>query len=359
MARSISLRLLLAVAAFNIVLAIVACSRHSVGTEGPFVPVPPFVANKLAILAKLKQKDFTGLELEFEQYHQAYQKNPIAELNEKVAYDSFATDDPVIGDLVGEWVNERPNSYAAHLAMGSYFSWRGWYSRGPSVASQTAETRFDAMRRFFSQSEDDIKTAIKLKPDLSIGYALLIGEARAAHRERLKTLEVEAFRAVPPSFVVREQTMISLYPRWGGDHESMGALATESQTLVKENPCMQWLLGFMDLDKGQTLNLHEKYEESIAVLTTAIRKGGNYHLFYSERGISYLHTGKGEQALEDFDRANELDPQDPELLILRAAAYVKLKKPKEALADLEVIRNFESPYDLWNQYHDWAIDALK
>ena len=87
---------------------------------------PPFTANKLAILAKLRRKDFTSLDTEFERYQQAFEKNPAAELNEKLAFDSFATDDPTVGDLIAKWKSAKPKSFAAHLARGRYFSWRGW-----------------------------------------------------------------------------------------------------------------------------------------------------------------------------------------------------------------------------------------
>ncbi|MGC2275654.1 MAG: DUF4034 domain-containing protein, partial [Candidatus Binatus sp.] len=113
---------------------------------------PPFTADKLAILRRLRQKDFVGLDSEFERYQQTFEQNPAAELNEKLAFDSFASDDPSVGDLIEEWIVARPNSFAAHMAMGSYFSWRGWHTRGPAPADQTASGQFDKMGKSFGQS---------------------------------------------------------------------------------------------------------------------------------------------------------------------------------------------------------------
>jgi len=153
--------------------------------------------------------------------------------------------------------------------------------------------------------------------------------------------------------------MESLYPRWGGDHDLMEAFAHQSQAFAAKNPCVRWLLGFVDLDEGETLGLHGEYSKSIVVLTNAIHKGGDYTGFYFDRGLGYMYTGDYKKALTDFDRADKLSPQDPELLIRRAAAFAALNEPKKVLADLEFVKNFETQDSYWKELHNWAIDALK
>ena len=321
---------------------------------------PPFTADKLLILAKLRKRDFAGLDSEFERYQQASEKNPAAELDEKLAFDSFAADDPSVGDSIEEWISKKPNSYAGHMAMGNYFSWRGWHTRGPAPASETAANQFERMQKYFDESAVETKIARKLRPKLSIAYAVLLGEARGeANWALLKNLKTDALRELPASFLIREQVMESLYPRWGGNHEMMRDFAQQSQALVKENPCMHWLLGFTDSDEGETLGIHGEFVQSLAALTRAIQKGGDYSGFYFSRGVSYGQAGSWEQALEDFDRANELAPQDPELLIRRAYALAKLQRPREVLADLKLVAIFESSNDLSTQLHDWATAASR
>lgn len=153
--------------------------------------------------------------------------------------------------------------------------------------------------------------------------------------------------------------MESLYPRWGGNHEAMNEFAQQSQAQVKENPCMHWLLGFIDLDDGETLGMHREFDESIAALTRAIQKGGDYSGFYFSRGVSYAQAGSYEKALEDFDRANELAPQDPETLIRRAYVLARLQRPREVLADLKLVGMFEAPNDISTQLQNWAVTASK
>jgi tetratricopeptide (TPR) repeat protein len=246
------------------------------------------------------------------------------------------------------------------MAMGSYFSWRGWHTRGAGFADQTPSGQFDKMRKFFAQSDGETKIALKLRPQLSIAYAVLLGEARGQSDHAVhQTLERDALRQIPASFVIREELMESRYPRWGGSHEMMAEFAQQSQARVKENPYMRWLLGFTDSDEGEMLGIHGKYDQSIVALTRAIQKGGDYSGFYFIRGESYGQSGLWEQALQDFDRNNELSPQDPEVLIRRAYALAELKKPKEVLADLQVVNVFEAPNDLSTQLHDWAVKASK
>ncbi len=351
--------------AISLILTVALGSPLQAQTSAPELPplarlAPPFTANKLLIVGKLRQKDFAELDSEFEHYQIAFEKSPRAELNEKLAFDSFADDDPSVGDLIEEWIIARPNSFAAHMAMGSYFSWRGWHTRGAGFADQTPSGQFDKMGKFFAQSAEETKMALKLTPKLSIAYAVLLGEARGeSDRTVHETLERDALRQIPASFVIREEVMESMYPRWGGSHEMMAEFAQQSQALVKENPYMHWLRGFIDSDEGETLGIHGEYDQSIVALTRAIQKGGDYSGFYFIRGESYGQSGLWEHALQDFDRNNELSPQDPEVLIRRAYALAELKRPKEVLADLQVVNVFEAPNDLSTQLHDWAVKASK
>jgi tetratricopeptide (TPR) repeat protein len=340
-------------------LALGAC-RRAEGHSAVQRITPPFTADKVQILAKLRKRDFGGLDSEFQRYQQQFEKNPTWELNEKLAFGSFATDDTRVADLVATWLKQRPDSFAAHRAMANYYSWRGWHTRGPAVASMTPPERFEEMRRFFAESRDESRAALKIKPNLSIAFAVLIGEARGeGDRELVRDLQAESLQQVPASFVVREEVMEALYPRWGGSRELMAEFARQSQSLSDRNPCMRWLLGFVDSDEGETLCLHGEYDRSIAALSEAIRKGGDYSGFYFIRGIGYGYKTAYAEALEDLNRADELFPQDPELLIRRAYVLAELNRPSEALRDLDFVKGFEKPDDLWTQLHDWAVKGSR
>lgn len=153
-----------------ILIAVASVRPSQAQTPAPKLPplvrfAPLFTADKLKILEKLRHRDFAGLDSEFERYQEAFEKSPTAELNEKLAFDSFATDDPSVGDLIEEWIIAKPGSFAAHMAMGSYFSWRGWHTRGPAPADQTASGQFDKMKKYFGESDTETEIALKIKPN--------------------------------------------------------------------------------------------------------------------------------------------------------------------------------------------------
>jgi tetratricopeptide (TPR) repeat protein len=320
----------------------------------------PFTANKLAILAKLRRQDFAGLDAEFARYQDAFEKNPAAELNEKLAFDSFATDDPTVGELIARWIKEKPDSFAAHMALGNYFAWKGWRTRGEPIPGETGSPRPEKRQTYFDRSARDLRSALGIRPKLSLAYAVLLGEARAEEDQpRQQKIGAAAIGEIPASFVVREEAMECLYPRWGGDHKMMADFAQQSQLHGKENPCLHWLLGFVARDQGETLAIDGDLDRSIEALTLAIRQGGDYSGFYFSRGESYLHRERYQEALRDFDRADELSPQDPELIVRRAAALARLGRPKDALADLKFVAIFEAPDQFSTQLHDWALNEIK
>lgn len=365
MARSPSLRILLLLPAIWMAMAILKAPPSRAQSASRDLPplqrlAPPFTANKLAILTKLRRKDFTSLDTEFEGYQQAFEKNPAAELNEKLAFDSFATDDASVGDLLAQWIKAKPKSFAAHLARGCYLSWRGWRTRGNLVDSGAAPTQSNSMQNYFDRSADDLKAALKLRPKLSIAYATLLSDARAEEDHASeKKIESEALSAVPASFLIREEAMENRYPRWGGDHEAMADFAQLSQMYAIQNPCLHWLFGFVDRDEGEMLAIDGDLDRSIDALTRAIQKGGDYSGFYFSRGESYLHRERYDEALADFERANELSPQDPELIVRRAATFARLERPKDTLADLKFVAIFEARDDFSTQLYDWAVHAAK
>ncbi len=356
-----SLLLVLAMVAMASVFAAPSRAQIAVKELPPLQRLAqPFTANKLTILAKLRQKDFSGLDAEFEGYQQAFEKNPSAELNEKLAFDSFATDDTSVGDFLAQWIKAKPESFAAHLARGCYLSWRGWRTRGNLLDRGAAPTQSNTMQNYFDRSAVDLKTALTIRPKLSIAYATLLSDARAEEDHAAeKTIESDALGAIPTSFLIREEAMENRYPRWGGDHQAMADFAQQSQAYAKENPCLHWLLGFVDRDQGEMLAIDGELDKSIDALTQAIQRGGDYAGFYFSRGESYLHRERYEEALADFERANELSPQDPELLVRRAATFARLERPKDALADLKFVAIFETRDDFSTQLYDWAVHAMK
>jgi hypothetical protein len=206
----------------------------------------------------------------------------------------------------------------------------------PRFADGTADAQFEKMNKFFAQSDTETRLALKIEPKLSIAYAVLLGEhaERAIMRftNRWKATRFESCR--PVSWSAR---------RWWNPDTPAGVETTKGWRTSLSSRRRSWrktpscigCFGFIEADEGETQGIQGELDQSIATLTRAIQKGGDYSGFYFIRGESYVHSTSFEQGLEDFDLANELSPQDPELLILRADVLARLGRPKEVLADLQ------------------------
>ena len=81
----------------------------------------------------------------------------------------------------------------------------------------------------------------------------------------------------------------------------------------------------------------DKPEMGIVHCTQAIEKGGlsdeNLAITYSNRGNSFFDLGNLERAIEDYNKALQLNPDDTVTLSNRGAAYIVLKRYDEALED--------------------------
>ena len=99
--------------------------------------------------------------------------------------------------------------------------------------------------------------------------------------------------------------ILAMSPRWGGSYDAMDKFANESQARVGQNPMLKYLLGFPALEQAKDLQLEEKWEETIALLNHALEVGGDYPEFYVIRGKSLYQLKKYDEAMADFEAAND------------------------------------------------------
>ncbi len=86
----------------------------------------------------------------------------------------------------------------------------------------------------------------------------------------------------------------------------------------------------------------ERWEDAIAEFDKAIELDPNLALAYSGRGHSYVELGNVEQAIVDYDQAIELDPDLALAYRGRGLAYAELGDVDQGLADLEKALALES-----------------
>ena len=100
--------------------------------------------------------------------------------------------------------------------------------------------------------------------------------------------------------------------------------------------------------RGETYRLTGRYEEALADFDRAIELDPDYAWAIANRGEAYEALGRYEEALADFDRAMEFDPDLDWAIASRGQVYEALGRYEEALADFERAIEIDPDYD-------WAI----
>ena len=87
---------------------------------------------------------------------------------------------------------------------------------------------------------------------------------------------------------------------------------------------------------GVQLNSTGEYVEAIEKFSKAISLDPLYGPAYSSRGFAYLHTGQSQAAIQDYDEAIRLAPENPNLsddYYNRASAYQTIGQYQQAIQD--------------------------
>src|SRR5438034_8778501 len=96
------------------------------------------------------------------------------------------------------------------------------------------------------------------------------------------------------------------------------------------------------LDKGDDAIQKHLYDEAIANYTKAIELNPNITAAYSNRGAAYVQKHLWEKALTDFNKALKLNLTDDETLVNRGAAYGATGQYDKAIADFEEALFFDA-----------------
>jgi tetratricopeptide (TPR) repeat protein len=312
----------------------------------PLKPLtPPFTVNKLDILGDLRARQFDALDTRLRSYQQRAEENIAEEANMRMAFQTFENSDPGLDDLLSEWVKNSAFSYSAHLAWATYSFKQGWRARGGRVAGDTSAQRVTDMESFFAHGAREAQAALSLNPKLAQAYVLLLQRERAnGGTEKCMKVGESVLNLLPASFIVRLEMMKCLQPRWGGSVEAMEAFAQESQKFVAENARLVVLKGFPAFDRASWVYRGKRdYALEIKVYAEAIEKGGDDAMFYQARGEVFGTLGQTQQAIEDFERANQLSPQNQDILESLAGVQAQIGKYEEALNTLELASRVGGP----------------
>jgi tetratricopeptide (TPR) repeat protein len=336
--------------------------RQTSATRGPVQRLyAPISVDPVAIVESLKAGNFAELQKQIKSYEDASNSDPRAEMNLTYAFSAFAVPDPVIADQLKKWSAASPDSAIAHCARAVVLERAAAHARGheggPTSSIQPGD--FVEMEKNLNQATMEADSARALDPNLMNAYLTAISAAMMeSDPVAMEEASKRALTEFPLSFQVRRTLIVGMAPRWGGSYDAMDKFANESQARVGQSPMLKYLLGFPALEQAKDLQAEEKWDQTIALLNHAIEVGGDYAPFYTTRGKSSYELKRYDDALTDFQCANDLMPDDAQNLEMLALTSQFLDKPNDALGFANrYLKVGESDKDIAD-VHEWALAKI-
>ena len=97
-------------------------------------------------------------------------------------------------------------------------------------------------------------------------------------------------------------------------------------------------------EEGMSNFLCQDYDRGVQFFSEAINADPAYRLAFKSRGAAYLKLGKTREALADFNRIIEMDPDNAQAYHLRGLAYEKSGDNDKALEDFNKAIDLNSEY---------------
>ena len=288
--------------------------------------------DKPALRSVFWHRKYAELTRDFEQLEDAFEADPRKEYWPIDAGDAFDSAEPALAAKLDQWVAANADSFAPYLARGAYELAVGEAKRGHEWAKDTPRADLDAMMDPLRRSKADLHRALAMRPKLVAAMRLLIDVDSWVGDEAGKTAMIDrATTSCPACFQVRATYLLMKRPRWGGDYASMDAFASAAPRGL--NPRFALLAGYADMDRANVASQRKDYAAATNHIERAMKLGDHW-AFFLERGRVREYQKNWPGALADFERANELRPDVPEVLFARALALDNLKRDEDAARSL-------------------------
>jgi tetratricopeptide (TPR) repeat protein len=180
----------------------------------------------------------------------------------------------------------------------------------------------DAMSSDWVNDEIDIAWRQKNSPARMRLFPVLYRPCEV--RTDLENLQIISF--VPPkTYEAAFQELLHAL----GLATSKSSTATQKVSVTPHKTKEQWL------NEGDSHFASMQYEQAIADYDRALQLDPQYAEAYHKRALAYFALNKYEQAIVDYDRALQLDPQNAQAFLGRGNVYRDLKQYEQAIADYD------------------------
>jgi hypothetical protein len=172
----------------------------------------------------LRAHRFEVIEQQFEAVEADFQAGRVSEFDLLDAWKAFypgpGRED--MGRGLGAWMRERPNSWIAKVAFGTFWRKRGEASRGQGPAPGVPAQDFRDMTQQLDLAKPELWRALETNPRSWVAMLNLMNIAQFESDDALadKVLALSE-KAYPRNLVIRARYLIHVSPRWGGSMDDM------------------------------------------------------------------------------------------------------------------------------------------
>lgn len=271
----------------------------------------------------LLRHQFDSLELLLEERLQATLADVRHEGRLFHAFEAFYQGNPTIAPALEKWRETLPTSAHAEAATAHHLLARAVETRGAAAAMQTAQERMRAMSELAALARQHTQEALRREPRHLIAHVTavsLLNYARTDSATAVGALQ-SALAQHPTSYLVRNQVLVLMEPRWGGSLEMMKAFVESGRELYDSLPAIRALAG--SVPRAEAFAAHSDSGMVLALLDQASMHGEDYFLAiaYGER---YFQQSRWLDALKAYNRALVLRPQGRSATVERARLLISI-----------------------------------
>ena len=211
---------------------------------------PEELASRRESLSLLRQGRFDDLDNKMNWLQRSYELGRLGDERLLHEFRAFYDTDPALEARYNAWIGRLPGSYAAWLARGIYYRYRGNQARGSAYISETSRQQLDGMSMYLDKAMRDYDKSLALseRPLMSyhaiLGVAMLHGDDDVAR----KMLD-ESVRVDPRNFVVRYKYFVTLQTRWGGSLQQMLDFREEARAAGLSEVQLKYFEGMIAVER--------------------------------------------------------------------------------------------------------------
>lgn len=190
------------------------------------------------LLNQLRNAQYDELDAYLNSLQDGFEQQIVGEQELLDAFQSFDVGDVNLGERFSDWLQTKPESYAAHVALATWLHRRGRDLRGGTTANLVSDQGMRGLLHFTGQAEAASRHATTLTANPLAAW-MTVEAARSAKGCEVSQADVDAqhypdwyaepLRQNPHSLTLRQGMLAHLRTEWGGSEQQMISFVRQQQ----------------------------------------------------------------------------------------------------------------------------------